>query len=468
MLNRVRFAELSKLRLTLKTFYGEVSIEGDSVLDFKNMLSSLGITQDDYATIAAAISHANDGDTVFVKAGVHEEKTLEINKTLSLIGEGAESTTVNLSPELRISFPPNLPPDLQKLETSYHFDPSIEVNANGFRLEGFTINTPNIVDFKRSSNISSHNLGGDVLVTGNETEIVGNIIACPLLIKGSYLSIQENNLLEDSNVIATRSKIIENSFFNTIWASGTYLNISSNNCKESRQPLTAQWGIHVEGSFCIISNNNLADRNLYFGVDVTGNGNIVATNVVEGDNEGGVRIEGSGNIVCANRITNNNVGLEVLGNNTVYANDIANNEIGLMVNLFQTNDSSVFFHNNFMNNTQQVAIDRKARDIFGNGKFDNGEEGNYWSNYAGEDADGNGIGDSPYVIDDKRQDRYPLMVAFNIESVIVPLPNWASSGSVTAEPFPVTALVAVSAAAITVVLCISLVAYFRRLSQHNS
>jgi len=35
--------------------------------------------------------------------------------------------------------------------------------------------------------------------------------------------------------------------------------------------------------------------------------------------------------------------------------------------------------------------------------------GNYWSDYTGVDADGDGIGDTPYVIDENNTDRYPLM-----------------------------------------------------------
>ena len=37
--------------------------------------------------------------------------------------------------------------------------------------------------------------------------------------------------------------------------------------------------------------------------------------------------------------------------------------------------------------------------------------GNYWSDYAGSDADGDGIGDTPYVIDGE-SDNYPLMEPF--------------------------------------------------------
>ena len=57
--------------------------------------------------------------------------------------------------------------------------------------------------------------------------------------------------------------------------------------------------------------------------------------------------------------------------------------------------------------------------------LDNSKEGNYWSNYHGVDANGDGIGDTPYVIDANRSDRYPLIASFNISNVPDLLPDWA-------------------------------------------
>jgi len=43
--------------------------------------------------------------------------------------------------------------------------------------------------------------------------------------------------------------------------------------------------------------------------------------------------------------------------------------------------------------------------------WDDGREGNYWSDYNGTDVNGDGIGDSAYVFDVQNEDRYPLMTS---------------------------------------------------------
>lgn len=58
------------------------------------------VVPDDYPTIEAAIENATDGDTIFVKKGIYEENPLQINKTLSLIGEGADFTKISFDPHI--------------------------------------------------------------------------------------------------------------------------------------------------------------------------------------------------------------------------------------------------------------------------------------------------------------------------------------------------------------------------------
>ncbi|MEW6070370.1 MAG: PKD domain-containing protein, partial [Candidatus Thermoplasmatota archaeon] len=59
-------------------------------------------------------------------------------------------------------------------------------------------------------------------------------------------------------------------------------------------------------------------------------------------------------------------------------------------------------HNNFINNSWN-AVDA------GENMWDDGSEGNYWDDYTGIDIDGNGIGESPYIVGVTSIDYYPLM-----------------------------------------------------------
>ena len=53
-------------------------------------------------------------------------------------------------------------------------------------------------------------------------------------------------------------------------------------------------------------------------------------------------------------------------------------------------------------------------------KWDDGQRGNYWSNYKGVDHNQDGIGDTPHIIDVNNQDNYPLTNPVNTDTEIQP------------------------------------------------
>ena len=71
----------------------------------------------------------------------------------------------------------------------------------------------------------------------------------------------------------------------------------------------------------------------------------------------------------------------------------------------ENSSDNIFYHNNFLNNTIHV------HSVNSTNTWDNGcpSGGNFWSDYNGTDTNNDGIGDRPYMIDEKNQDRHPLM-----------------------------------------------------------
>jgi len=66
--------------------------------------------------------------------------------------------------------------------------------------------------------------------------------------------------------------------------------------------------------------------------------------------------------------------------------------------------NNTLHHNNFMENNMGNAHDKWIN------TWDDGSEGNYWDDYTGNDANGDGIGDEPYNIPGgNNKDRYPLV-----------------------------------------------------------
>ena len=152
--------------------------------------------------------------------------------------------------------------------------------------------------------------------------------------------------------------------------------------------------------------------------------NVIANNGI------GIRIDGifpvysQNNRIYGNNITNNDVGIYLWdsSNNTIYRNHIANNGCGIqIIGLGGEAANNLIHHNNFINNTADVPghwhtiVFQEVWVPPQRNVWDDGKEGNYWSNYHGVDNDGNGIWDTPYVISENNQDNYPLMNQFQIQ-----------------------------------------------------
>jgi len=123
---------------------------------------------------------------------------------------------------------------------------------------------------------------------------------------------------------------------------------------------------------------------------------------------GGISIQGGHNDkIVGNRLENNFCGMYlVVEHSTISENNITSNLYG--IELWDALNNTIY-HNNFINNDGNVVTYavRSSQLNMWDGGYPSG--GNYWSDYSGADANGDGIGGSPYIIDSSNQDRYPLI-----------------------------------------------------------
>lgn len=273
--------------------------------------------------------------------------------------------------------------------------------------------------------INGNNINANTGITlsGEGAKILSNIIFSPSVgaeVNGSYHTVA-------GNIVTTNQ---DHGFM--IKSTGSYINITRNTLNGRSYTYAT-----IDGSNNVFYENVMTNS---YDVRINGNENIIAKN-----NVAGITIsDGSRNVVCGNKITNG-LGLAVYSqDNACYGNQIENNYyVGISIGTPPKTSGNSFYHNNFIDNKQQI------KNFGGNqaNSWDNGSEGNYWSDYNGSDLAGDGIGDTPYFIKGEKldeelrrmvevvsgQDNYPLMKPFDVDSVVVTLPEWNYS---MPEPSP--------------------------------
>jgi parallel beta-helix repeat protein len=230
----------------------------------------------------------------------------------------------------------------------------------------------NVRNGKIDNNIAENNYYGTQL-DYSENNLISNNVVRNNGYHGIYLYYSNNNIVPNN--------LVKNNHANSI-----YLYYSDSNLVSSNLVNICQW----EGIQLYYSDNNTIEKNLVknscdvgIGLFYSGN-NLISNNFVANTNQySGIYIhESSNNIICKNLVGSNSGGIE-----------------------FWNSNNNCVYHNNIVNNTWQ-AYDR------GSNLWDDGypSGGNCWSDYTGSDANGDGIGDTPYHIQGGANvDSYPLM-----------------------------------------------------------
>lgn len=364
----------------------------------------------DYATIQLAINNAAEGDTVKVAAGIYYEHII-VNKPLSLIGEGWETTVIDGNGTGTV----------------------IKISANKIHITGFTVRNGGLnygdcgvhISYANQSVFKNNRItncyDGLILSDTMFSEVSDNIISHNMYI-GLLLVRSNNNVINGNTASFNGWSGIElqisesNLLTNNIAKNNTYgirlLNdkapLGRNNTFTSNQMLANKYnfGFHratknyLEAFLQNIDTSNTVDgKPIYYLVNQS-NQIIDSTTAI-----GYLALVNSKNITAKNMSFSNNCNGILLAytDNSLLENlTIANNEEG--IKLIQCKDNKIY-HNNFVNNTQQVFTLDSAN------MWDDNSRGNYWSDYKQKYPDAteiDGVWNTPYEIDKENIDWYPL------------------------------------------------------------
>jgi len=189
---------------------------------------------------------------------------------------------------------------------------------------------------------------------------------------------------------------------------------------ELRNNIISDGGIFAGGSNISVINNTVISR----GIRLFDSEGILENNEVFSCSGTGITIEGQADVTLVNNtIYENGVGIRIwdFGSGDIYNNTIYGNEVGIKIH----GNSYGKIANNYFNNTMNAQIDVAYLGIYTtlNTTKTAGTSivggsylgGNFWAHpngtgfsQIGEDLDGDGICDLPYVIDENNIDYLPL------------------------------------------------------------
>jgi parallel beta-helix repeat protein len=276
------------------------------------------------------------------------------------------------------------------------------------------------------NDVRANNWIGICLHSSSGNALSNNSVTANNIQGGVFLSSSSNNTLSGNNVTDNYDGIFLYTSFGNVLSSndvannymGIYLGSSSRNTLSGNRVTDNDESIRMDGSSDNILSNNTATANKGYGIALMNLSlnNTLSNNNVEANEHYGVWLHYSSNNTLSdnNVMANNDAGIYLVSssNNSISGNNIINNGYGVWFESYLPfySNGNYIYHNNFMNNIVQVYSGNSVNvwdDDYPSG-------GNFWSDYNGTDANLDGIGGTPYVIDANNTDHYPLMTSYII------------------------------------------------------
>jgi len=294
------------------------------------------------------------------------------------------------------------------------------IGNNASNNNNFGINLSGSHNNTVSGNTANNNTGTGIslsicdnnAMSGNTATNNGNY---GILLTTSHFNKLSRNIASNNGLTGiTISSSYNNTILeNTVNNNGAGISIgsgSNNNTIAGNDAFYNFRGIYLSYSNSNLVYGNTAKNNTGNGIELShSNKNKVFGNVVNNATTCGIAFSNSNNnTVSGNTVTSSKYGIfsKDCDNNTISGNKVINNpDRGIY--LLNTNNSLVFKNAIIGNNPN-------AQDSSGiDNQWDNGVIGNYWDDFDGEDANNDGIGDSPYNISQFPliQDLHPLFEA---------------------------------------------------------
>ncbi len=278
---------------------------------------------------------------------------------------------------------------------------------NGTYLEHIVVNMSiSLIGEDRSATIIDGNGTGTVMhVIANNTVISGFTIRksgekfdeepalwCGLMVGGYEMPV--------ANTTITNNYVKKNFI-------GVFLWFSINSTLVDNDIENNTWGVGLVN--CIwnnIKHNTISNNGVGIVMDFASQNDIDGNNITSNKPVGLIIDDSSLNKIHRNHIEGNEYGIDISesDNNKITDNTVRNSGLGISL---AASTSNIFYHNDFLNNTKQVDSTSEYANV-----WDDGAEGNYWSNHNPPDEDKDKIGDTPYVIDENNTDRHPLIYPY--------------------------------------------------------